>query len=42
MATRFLSEVEIARLEGFPETIEERDVGRYFHLDGADLAFGVV
>ena len=39
MATRFLSEAEIARLEGFPETIEELDLARYFHLDDADLAF---
>jgi hypothetical protein len=39
MATRFLSEAEIARLEGFPETIQERDLARYFHLDGSDLAF---
>jgi hypothetical protein len=39
MATRFLSEAEIARLEGFPETIDERDLARHFHLDGADLTF---
>ena len=39
MASRFLSEAEIARLEGFPETIEERDLAHYFHLDGEDLAF---
>jgi len=35
----FSPKPEIARLEGFPETIEERDLARYFHLDGADLAF---
>jgi Domain of unknown function (DUF4158) len=39
MATRFRSGAEIARLEGFPETIEERDLARYFHLDAEDLAF---
>jgi hypothetical protein len=39
MATRFRSGAEIARLEGFPETIEERDLARYFHLDVEDLAF---
>ena len=39
MATRFLSEAEIARLESFPETIDERDLARHFALDGDDLRF---
>ena len=39
MPTRFLSDAEVERLEGFPEAIDERDLARYFHLDGADLAF---
>ncbi len=39
MATRFLSEAEIARLESFPETIDERDLARYFALDVDDLLF---
>ncbi len=39
MATRFLSEAEIARLESFPDTIDERALARYFTLDGDDLRF---
>jgi hypothetical protein len=39
MATRFRAGAEIPRLVGFPETIEERDLARYFHLDAEDLAF---
>jgi TnpA family transposase len=37
--TRFLADAEIARLEGFPDTIERRDVARFFSLDGDDLRF---
>ncbi len=39
MPTRFLSDAEIARLEGFPEVVERRDVVRYFVLGGEDLVF---
>src|SRR6188472_2800820 len=39
MPTRFLSDAEIAQLEGFPESIDGRDLARYFRLDGEDLAF---
>lgn len=39
MATRFLSDAEIERLESFPEAIDERDLARYFGLDGEDLRF---
>ena len=39
MPTRFLSDAEIERLEGFPEAIDERDLARYFRLDAEDLAF---
>jgi hypothetical protein len=36
---RFLSDVEIERLGAFPESIDGRDVARYFQLGGEDLAF---
>src|SRR5215210_28166 len=39
MPTRFLSDAEIARLESFPESIDGRDLARYFQLDGEDLVF---
>jgi hypothetical protein len=39
MPTRFLSAAEIARLESFPETIDDRDLARFFRLDGEDLGF---
>jgi hypothetical protein len=39
MPTRFLSDAEIKRLEGWPETIDEPPLARYFRLDGDDLAF---
>jgi hypothetical protein len=39
MPTRFLSDAEIARLESFPESIDDRDLARYFQLDGEDLGF---
>ncbi len=39
MPTRFLSDAEIERLEGWPEAIERRDVVRYFAPAGDDLAF---
>ncbi|MGC9221985.1 MAG: DUF4158 domain-containing protein [Solirubrobacteraceae bacterium] len=39
MATRFLSDAEIERLEGWPERIERRDLLRYFDLDRDDLEF---
>lgn len=39
MPTRFLSDAEIERLEGWPEAIERRDVVRFFTPAGEDLAF---
>jgi hypothetical protein len=40
MPTRFLSDAEIARLKSFPESIERRDLVRFFSLAGQDdLAF---
>src|ERR1039458_4391045 len=39
MATRFLSEIEIKRLDSFPESIDRRDVARFFCLGGDDLRF---
>jgi hypothetical protein len=39
MPTRFLSDAEIERLEGWPEVIERRDVVRYFAPAGDDLLF---
>lgn len=36
---RFLSDAEIQRLEGWPESIERREVVRFFSLAGEDLAF---
>jgi len=39
VATRFLSDAEIERLEGWPDVIEDEDLGRYFHLDTDDLEF---
>ncbi len=36
---RFLSDAEIERLEGWPESIERRDLVRYCELGGEDLAF---
>jgi hypothetical protein len=39
MPTRFLSDAEIERLEGFPETIDRRDLARHFQLDSDDLRF---
>jgi TnpA family transposase len=39
MPTRFLSDAEIERLERFPDTIDRRDLARYFRLDSDDLRF---
>ncbi|MGB0093400.1 MAG: DUF4158 domain-containing protein, partial [Solirubrobacteraceae bacterium] len=39
MPTRFLSDAEIERLEGWPDAIERRDVVRLFAPAGDDLAF---
>lgn len=39
MPTRFLSDAEIERLEGWPEAIDQEDLARYFALDGEDLVF---
>ena len=39
MPTRFLSDAEITRLDGWPEAIEHQALGRYFGLDGEDLVF---
>jgi hypothetical protein len=39
MPTRFLSDAEIERLEGWPEVVERCDMVRYFAPDGDDLAF---
>jgi TnpA family transposase len=39
MPTRFLSDAEITRLEGWPEMIDADSLGRYFHLDVRDLEF---
>jgi hypothetical protein len=36
---RFLSHAEIERLESFPDSIERRDIDRYFAPAGEDLAF---
>jgi hypothetical protein len=36
---RFLSDAEIARLKGWPEAIERRDVVRFFAPAGEDLEF---
>ena len=36
---RFLSDAEIERLGAFPETIDRRDVVRFFSLAGEDLGF---
>jgi hypothetical protein len=36
---RFLSDAEIERLGAFAESIDRRDVARYFQLGGEDLAF---
>lgn len=38
-AGRFLSDAEIERLEGWPETIGPADLVRYFRLDDDDLLF---
>jgi Domain of unknown function (DUF4158) len=37
---RFLSDAEIERLESFPDSIERRDVVRFFTPAGEDLEFG--
>jgi hypothetical protein len=39
MPTRFLSDAEIKRLEGFPEGIDRRDLTRHFSLASDDLRF---
>ena len=39
MPTRFLSDAEIERLEGWPDAIDQPDLARYFDLDGDDLGF---
>jgi Domain of unknown function (DUF4158) len=39
MATRFLSDAELERLECFPAETEAPDLARYFRLDGDDLDF---
>jgi hypothetical protein len=39
MPTRFLSDAEVERLEGWPEAIDRRDVVRYFVLADDDLVF---
>ncbi|MGC9221811.1 MAG: Tn3 family transposase [Solirubrobacteraceae bacterium] len=39
MATRFLSDTEVERLESFPDQIDERELARYFTLDTHDLEF---
>ena len=39
MPTRFLSDAEIERLEGWPEAIERREVVRFFMPAGDDLVF---
>jgi hypothetical protein len=36
---RFLCDAETERLGAFPETIDWRDVVRFFSLDGEDLVF---
>jgi hypothetical protein len=37
--TRFVSDTEIERLGKFPEAIDDRDLARFFRLDGEDLGF---
>jgi len=39
MPTRFLSDAEIERLEGWPEAIGERELARFFALTDEDLRF---
>jgi hypothetical protein len=39
MPTRFLSDAEIAWLDSFPESIDRRDLTRFFALGGDDLRF---
>lgn len=39
MPTRFLSDAEIERLEGWPEAIDPPELARYFDLDADDLEF---
>jgi hypothetical protein len=39
MPTRFLSDAEIERLEGWPESIDPDSLGRHFQLDGRDVVF---
>jgi len=39
MPTRFLSDAEIKRLEGWPEAIDPPGLARYFDLDADDLEF---
>ncbi len=39
MPTRFLSDAEIERLEGWPGAVDPDSLGRYFRLDVRDLEF---
>jgi TnpA family transposase len=39
MPTRFLSDAEITRLEGWSEAIDLESLGRYFRLDSGDVEF---
>lgn len=39
MPSRFLSDAEIERLDGFPEAIDAVDLARHFRLDSDDLSF---